>query len=249
MTLIDIGKKLYTLNYFPGKAWEQVKRPDIIKAIDKYLVFTGNKPDPKTVGTTYIPSDRVVNLIETRRCGFPDLIELAQSKWQFPDVRYYQNIVFPGISPELIAHCYDQAWKSWQKVCGLTPVRVLSQSQSNVHARAARIDRAGSILAYAYFPVQGIRSESQEQVYDTADIPSYSKESFLTAVIAHETGHSIGIGHGPGGICLMSPYVGNIIVPQQTYDIPEAQNRYGRALPIDPELPPPPLIPSFVGAW
>lgn len=234
----EIAERLYMLGYIP--TWPPTPTTTK-KAIESYLSFqSGMNKD-------------IVELLQTRRCGIPDtfmMAEAAASRWQFLDVKYYQDIRFPGIDPDFISMCYDNAWKSWQAVCGLTPVKVLTKADSNVYASAARIDRPGNVLAYAYFPTRGVRTESQAQVYDLADVESYKHEAFLTATIAHETGHSLGLPHGPGGKCLMGPYITDMVVPQTVYDIPESIKRYGQFVGT-PSPPTPPInpFPSFVGVW
>ncbi len=264
--LREVAARLYQFGWFnrtpemlgpDGKPdWDKIKFASvdtILAAMDGYAKFNGLPSQARQAGTAVVAADALVKALQTRRCGFPDLLtaDAARAKWQFPDVKFHDGIVFNGVDPKMVAEAYRLAWKQWGDVCGLTPKPVMDRRQANVYAHAGKIDRAGSVLAYAYFPSAGSRDESNEQLYDTSDAQSYATFNFLLAVACHETGHSIGLPHGPAGKCLMGPYIGNYVKPHTFYDIPEALARYGKPVPHDDDPPPPPLdpVPLFQGMF
>lgn len=235
----DTIRSLFSLGYFQGKEWEEVRKflmgsQVVSDALDHYRDFhqlTGNE-DPST--HMLFP-----------RCGMPDLVrspeESRACKWPMLDVTCAHRL--SGLNP-LSAEQEHQAWldmiENWNSVCGIRLKYQEDMDTANIYATPG--STGAGVLAYSYLPCGASQSDRMQQVYNSKTNWSYA---LLLQVMTHEIGHAIGLDHGPRG-SLMQPTASGDITKPQSWDIAEVVARYGAPNPKPPPGPPPPNPPGPV---
>lgn len=237
----SVASKLAELGYITIGDDHATDEGVVVDASRAFLDFHGLHPkaDPVTDVAEHLARD-------LPRCGLPDFepmrAEARQCQWPHKDIRFWQDIRLPGLTPAVVAECYRKAVESWEAACDIAPVLVADQARANIRAVAGKIDRPGAVLAWSHLPC-GVGPDAQmQQVYDTSE--SWGPV-LLQEVMAHEIGHALGLSHSRAGN-LMQPYAtGRIVVPQAG-DIAEVVSRYGKPKPRPDPVPPtaPPVPPT-----
>lgn len=190
-------------------------------------------------------------------CGVrQSVIEEARArelKWKKRHLRWFIADRLPGIPLETLTAIYAAAWASWQSVCGLTFEQSSDSSSHDISHLTRPIDGRSGTLAEAELPPGDDRrlrmwADIGERWHAASNLSPPTQQGLidLLAVIAHEGGHSIGLSHTPRitGKALMDAFYSEQIRKPQSWDIEEAQRRYGPPV----ELPPPAVIP-VPGKW
>lgn len=185
------------------------------------------------------------------RCGLPDIMPVklaegpqeARAAWPSPpapNIRHWDGIgALSGVTPDQKHAAYVAAIESWEKVSGLQGELVNTKGEAHIASEAARIDRAGSVLAWSQLP-NGSPNVRLQQTYDTSE---NWNPTFLQEVMAHELGHAYGLPHSRAGN-LMQPYATSKIVVPQAGDIAEIQARYGPPVKQPEPTPTPTPVPA-----
>lgn len=114
----------------------------------------------------------------------------------------------------------------WETICGVEIRHVAGANAADVVVTLGKIDKAGKVLAYAYFP-SAARTRSPDIVFDMADWGDMDRDGRLE-VATHEWGHILGIEHIDSKEALMNPfYAGPNRGRLYAADIAEAHRRYG----------------------
>lgn len=225
----EVLKYLFHLGYFGDKPWSAVKKiggKQLADAVKAYQKFNGLDACGRVDNVT-------AHWISRRRCGLPDFnMSDANGKpccWPMKTITYYHDIVMPGMTPEQVAEAYDVAFSQWAEVCDIAPQRVEVREKANIYARsgtgrAHHLDGRGGTLAWSELPC-GVEPNIQlDQMYDEAEPWSFN---MAVAVICHELGHALGLGHLNAGN-LMAPYYDPNLTTPQAGDIEEMVKRYGK---------------------
>lgn len=221
-------KYLYNLGYFNGLAWSKVKNlrgAALAKVIKSYQKFNSLEP------TGHV-DEKTAHRLSRRRCGLPDFGITAPSgnpcRWPMKDISYYHDVSLPGMTPEQVIQAYDVAFAQWAEVCDIEPKRVERKEVANIYARSGRgkkhnLDDRGGTLAWSELPCDVSTHIQLDQMFDEAEDWSFN---MAVAVMCHELGHALGLGHLNFG-ALMAPYYDpNVTKPQQE-DIEEITKLYG----------------------
>jgi hypothetical protein len=222
-------KYLYNLGYFNGLAWAKVKNlrgAELSKVIKSYQKFNNLEPNGHV-------DEKTAHRLSRRRCGLPDFGIAAPSgspcRWPMKDIAYYHDVSLPGMQPEQVLQAYDVAFGQWAEVCDIEPKRVERKEVANIYARSGRgkkhnLDDRGGTLAWSELPCDVSTHIQLDQMFDEAEDWSFN---MAVAVMCHELGHALGLGHLNFG-ALMAPYYDpNVTKPQQE-DIEEITKLYGR---------------------
>jgi len=229
---------IQTLRYYEHLRASRPTRRQLRNAIRKFqretrLLRVDGICGPKTTRAMLAP-----------RCGCaPSLLRKIgrlTAKWNRFDLTYAID-KFVGDLPESDQRdIFRAAWDEWEAVCRVHVSRIDSVADANIVVSAARgaqfgFDGPGRTLAWAYLP-----DGNDQQLWMSFDLDELwtrrdsSGGIRLLNVAAHEFGHLLGLGHYSDQGALMSAfYDPEIGKPQVTFDIPQAQERYG-----EPELPP-----------
>lgn len=222
-------KYLFSLGYFPDKTWTEVKKTSDAAAraiIKKYQKFN----DIKATG---IIDDHTAHRLSRRRCGLPDFGLTSPTgrpcKWPMSKITYFHSLNLPGLSKEQVASAYDIAFNQWAEVCNIEPTRVERKEIANIYALSGRgkknnLDSRGGTLAWSELPCDVSQNIQLDQMFDEAEDWSFS---MAIAVMCHELGHALGLGHLNFG-ALMAPYYDPQVTKPQDEDIREIQRLYGK---------------------
>lgn len=166
------------------------------------------------------------------RCNQPDTLALSASeaKWGTPLLRYFLNIVYPGVDLSRVAANYRKASSQLEEVCGVSFTEVDSSAMANVVAVSGVIDGPWNVLALSELPNSSSFAGVLHQTFDQAEQLS---DDLMVAMMCHELGHILGLGHlGTGN--LMAPILDASITKPQAGDIAELVARYGPPLASAP---------------
>lgn len=151
----------------------------------------------------------------------------------------------PGVTAQNFRAAIDQAFDSWQGVCGLEFAEAAQGQAADIIITAGRIDGQNNVLAWSELPDGSDRPLQQR--YDTseryvvAENPGRSQID-LVAVACHEIGHAIGLEHAAqNSPDLMAPTYSPGRRTPQPGDVARIQRLYGPArTPPDPNPNPEP---------
>jgi hypothetical protein len=220
---------LYNLGYFGDRPWAKVKAlrgKELEKAIKAYQKFNG-------LDACGCVDDVTAHWITRRRCGLPDFNMTDHNgqpcKWPMKTITYFHDINMPGLSATQVAEAYDVAFSQWAAVCDIEPLRVEAREKANIYARsgvgkAQNLDGRGGTLAWSELPCGVAPNIQLDQMFDEAEPWSFN---MAVAVICHELGHALGLGHLNAGN-LMAPYYDPNLTTPQAGDIEEMVRRYGK---------------------
>lgn len=223
------AKYLFELGYFGDLPWNKVKTirgAELAKVVKKYQKFNNLKPDG------YV-GEITAHRLSRRRCGLPDFGIAAPSgnpcRWPMQEISYYHELALPGLTDEQIRAAYDAAFGQWAAVCNIEPKRVGRKDVANIYARSGRgkkhnLDERGGTLAWSELPCDVSQHIQLDQMFDEAEDWSFN---MAVAVICHELGHALGLGHLNFG-ALMAPYYDPNVTKPQEEDIEEIVKLYGR---------------------
>lgn len=220
---------LYNLGYFGDRPWDNVKTirgKELEKAIKAYQKFNG-------LEACGCVNDVTAHWISRRRCGLPDFNMTDHNgqpcKWPMKTIAYFHEIKMPGLTDSQVAEAYDVAFSQWAEVCDIEPQRVEKREKANIYARsgvgqAHNLDGRGGTLAWSELPCGVAANIQLDQMFDEAEPWSFN---MAVAVICHELGHALGLGHLNAGN-LMAPYYDPNLTTPQKGDIEEMVKRYGK---------------------
>ena len=120
-----------------------------------------------------------------------------------------------GIDQSVQEAIHGAAWKAWSELSGVKVDWVPGYAFANVKIRTDYLGGRSGVLARATVPRVGITgADTLFQEYDIS--LNWSGESFslpgridLLAVATHETGHSLGLPHGPDSNIMSPIYTGS----------------------------------------
>lgn len=139
---------------------------------------------------------------------------------------------------------FERSFAMWSLACGVLFEYSAQGAQSNIPITTAALPR--NVLADAMLPCGPVNQRTQLPQrfstlidYRNAENPPQGSIA-LFPVAAHETGHSVGIGHNtnPNETALLDPVYNVRIQSLQPWDVMEAVRRYGEFIPPpDPDRP------------
>jgi hypothetical protein len=225
----DVLKFLYDYGYFGDKSWAAVKKlkgAELQKAVREYQKFNGLEESGDV-------NEKTAHRIRKLRCGLPDFnltaAGLDPCKWPMQKITYYHDIKLPNMSDEQIKEAYDIAFSQWAEVCAIEPTRVEKKEHANIYARSGsgrkhNLDARGGTLAWSELPCGVAENMQLDQMYDEAEDWSFN---MAVAVMCHELGHALGLGHLNAGN-LMAPYYDPNCTAPRAGDIEEMVKLYGK---------------------
>lgn len=220
---------LFNLGYFGDKSWSTVKSirgKELEKAVRAYQQFNGITADGHV-------NDETAHRLSRRRCGLPDFGLTDPNgkpcKWPMKKITYYHDIHMPGVSQAQVMEAYDIAFSQWAEVCDIEPTRVEAVDKANIYARSGtgkkhHLDSRGGTLAWSELPCGVAENIQLDQMYDEAEPWTFN---MAIAVMCHELGHALGLGHLNAGN-LMAPYYDPNVSAPQKGDVEEIVKLYGR---------------------
>ena len=224
----EVLRYLFDLGYFGKKTWvvaQKISDAELKRAVKAYQKFNGLAQDG-------VVDDVTAHWISRRRCGLPDFGLTAAGrtcKWPMKEISYYHEIKMPGLKDHQVAEAYDVAFSQWAEICDIEPQRVDAADQANIYAqsgvgRSCNLDGRGGTLAWSELPCGVTKHVQLDQMFDEAEPWSFN---MAVAVICHELGHALGLGHLNAGN-LMAPYYDPNLTTPQAGDIAEMVKLYGK---------------------
>lgn len=199
--------------------------PDAQAAMASYqrfhgLPITGKKDDDATLAKMC-----------QRRCGHTDrpyalASEAATMKWSKVDLTWKFVNYTLDIPQHEISDSFNKGFGVWSAVTPLTFREVLADEQSDITITFKRLDTAGQVLAQAWFPPVG-KMEFDESETWSWKLPIGRGQVDLATVVAHESGHTIGLDHSNVQGAQMAPVYAGPMRYLTGDDIRRAQQLYG----------------------
>lgn len=195
-----------------------------------------------------------------RMCGVPDRLRAkgSRARWdhtnwdgkQFKngvpsnmELRYHVVGALPNLTKAQTDAAFAEGLGYWTAVCAVVFVRVDNPQSANLLYKIGKIDGPSSTLAWCELPEGKDTPNTQlNSLFDSGEPWVVSNDPpngriDAVRVICHETGHGIGLDHGPDGN-LLAPYYDPRIRKPQAWDVAEAQVRYGPPVPVGgPSVP------------
>lgn len=169
-------------------------------------------------------------------CGISDQLlvgaAIGQRKWSKTELYWCVVDYIPTVDNELQEAVYRDAFRAWQRVCGLIFEQTRDPENADFLILTRNIDGANGTLAEHQLPYG-----NDAPLRGWFDIGDNWQKIDLLAVATHEFGHGIGLPHIRRAGNLMNPYYNPAIREPQADDISEARDRYGE--PIAPVPPKP----------
>ncbi|XP_024910978.1 matrilysin-like [Cynoglossus semilaevis] len=156
-----------------------------------------------------------LEVMRTSRCGVPDVENFSfypgKPKWSNSTITFTIAKYTPEIMREDVETSFRAALKLWSDAAPLKFLRVRDQSRADVvlsftsrmHGDFSPFDGPGGVLAHAFQPGEGMGGDvhfDEDETWTTGS-QGYS----LSAVAAHELGHSLGLTHSRDPSAVMFP--------------------------------------------
>lgn len=231
---LDARRFLIDFGYLPEGGTES--GADLSAAVRAAQEMYGLDPDGRL-------TEAVARVFEaTPRCGRPDCesvgVELPRWGLQTLSVFIEQYPVGLGLSKDDVRSVVREALQSIQAACGIGFEWAGSPASANIlmgvgRGRRAGFDGPSGTLAYAYLPNSENYRGKLTLRWDL-DEPwgdhRWRNCILLLNVTAHELLHNLGLSHTNVPAQLMNPtYNRAIAAPQDAWDRPELQRRYGES--------------------
>ena len=197
--------------------------------------------------------EATLRLMETPRCGFPDVGEyvLQGNKWNKLELTY--------MFAEMPTRLDRAAWKAaiidglrlWQEASRLTFVEVSANADLVVrcvageHGDTFAFDGPSGVLAHAFFPPPNGGSLAGDAHFDdTENWVVSGRGTDVVTVSAHEWGHAFGLAHSKEPDSLMLPHYTGPHRYLSADDKTAIQLLYGAPVQPTPKPEPPPTPPK-----
>jgi hypothetical protein len=187
---------------------------------------------------------QTVYLLNTPRCGVPDILEGGQGpeefnlfgeKWDNTDLTYHFENFTPDMPRSAIKQAFRLAFAQWSSVSPLTFTEMQSNGDFNIRwasgehgdGRNNAFDGPSQTLAHCFFPKTNFPGRlccDEAEAWSTDNPPSGID---LPTVAIHELGHGLGIRHSDDRNAIMYAYYGGIARTLKTDDIKAIQFLYG----------------------
>nr|XP_054774203.1 50 kDa hatching enzyme-like [Lytechinus pictus] len=189
------------------------------------------------INQTGILDFKTSELLNTSRCGFPDVVPYVTSSVTWPrngPVTYSFGALTDDLNRDVVMNEMRRAFQVWDEVSGLTFSEVADGPSVDIrikfgsfeHGDGISFDGRGGVLAHAFLPRNG---DAHFDDSETWTIGTRSGTN-LFQVAAHEFGHSLGLYHSDVQSALMYPYYRGYIpnFSLDSDDIAGIRSLYGR---------------------
>lgn len=192
---------------------------------------------------TGLLDEATIGLMNTPRCGFPDVGEYAVEgrKWTKNDLTYgFEN--FTGhLSAGDIRSALAEAFGLWGSVTKLTFAEIPLANSPDIkikfvigdHGDGSSFDGPAGVLAHAFYPPPNGGDLAGDVHFDGAEkwsvaLPVPASSFDLVSVAAHEIGHALGLAHSNIQPALMYAYYSGVHRFLHSDDIAGIQSIYQR---------------------
>ncbi|PIK50624.1 putative 72 kDa type IV collagenase [Apostichopus japonicus] len=188
-------------------------RPDVSSALRDFQAFMGLPADG-----TY--NDETMNVIYQPRCGVIDPVGSDQSftllggRWNKTDLTYRIQGSVPGFRQRQIASVVQEAFDMFTPYVPMTFTPVSKRDPADIqimfqsHEDDPDMDGRGKTVGWAYPPLADSRDTGKIYIDSEEDYTIEGPEGTpMLAVVAHEIGHVLGMGHTSNHASIMQPCV------------------------------------------
>lgn len=180
-------------------------------------------------------------------CSHPERLGTDQCYWpRGTIVTWHQSCQFPGLSAAQTEADVLRGIMLWSQICGVEFRRVQSESQARLAISSQKIDGPMGVLGETQLPCH--RNPASQCWMHLDDREPWNQQIDLAAVVCHEMGHGIGLGHAPQGSANVMAPIYRAGVGFGPWDKAQSIQRYGQAKPATPQPPiGPPVTPPPAG--
>ena len=185
---------------------------------------------------TGILDNRSLDLMSTRRCGIPDIVEGEQvdyviiGRWPKSDFSYRLENFTPDLSSNVVTRAISDALNQWKSASPIGFNQVSTGGDIRIswqvgdHGDGYPFDGPSNVLAHAFYPTHGGLHFDDDETWTDNNPPSGVD---LVTVAIHELGHSLGLGHSSDTNAVMYAYYTGIRRNLNADDIAGIQAIYG----------------------
>nr|DAC81292.1 TPA_asm: collagenase [Ladona dragonfly adintovirus] len=188
-----------------------------------------------------VSNDEALELISKPRCGVADVGEYATTttKWQKHDLKW--RYALSGLTRVNLAKAAFEKWSNVTNIdfsYNILDADIIISDRKNVHKRIkpqipciAKLDGPGGVLGHADFPNNAghgeIHIDESENWYLNLDGNNTDDKINLFAVLLHEIGHALGLGHSKDRDSVMYAFYDEPKLELTQDDIKGIQSLYG----------------------
>ncbi len=157
-------------------------------------------------------------------CTVPDNVNQWTPRWGKRELTWCVEHVIPALGRKRQEELTAASFEDWAQTCDLRFAKESAPLDADIRLTTGRgsrqsLDGAGGTLAYAWLPGSADWRGPSSQVYDLDErwVAELDQQGGIVyrPVNCHESGHTLGLSHGPRGSLMQATYDPRLFSPQR----------------------------------